>query len=247
MNSLRYLYIVILFIFLSGGCDKKPEAPTKLVVILYDISGSTAQQPVRTAYLENSRPIFSRINHGDALYAALISHRSLAQLMFLVSYSAPPFVPKTDNPLYREAEKKKADLDLQAKKDSLLEVVRSVLFDTTIIPRTEIMDALQVAARVFRSVPRQKNVLVVMSDMIEDSRQYNFDREKLTPGRITEIIHNEQDAQRLPDLRDVKVYIVGATANTQRYYQIRDFWSQYFAACGATLVDYGAALVDFKE
>src|SRR5437867_9123645 len=103
-------------------------------------------------------------------------------------------------------------------------------------PATDVIDAMQLAERVFSTYEGNQKLLVVFSDMIEESRRYNFTTEKLTAARIGQIIANEQDAGRLPDLQGVEVCVVGAGATTSgglpadKLLTIREFWIQYFKA-----------------
>jgi lysophospholipase L1-like esterase len=86
--------------------------------------------------------------------------------------------------------------------------------------------------------------------MIEDSSEYNFEKERLSDKRIAEIIAAERVKKRLPDLKGVKVYVTGAKAPTrEQFYNIQNFWLRYFKECGAELPkeNYGSALLSFDE
>jgi hypothetical protein len=250
MKTLCYLFLAFPFTLVFLSCTKEPLPNPRIFVILYDISGSTASEQIRSTYIENSRIIISRLTHGDAFYAALISDRSIAELRFPISISLPPLTHKTDNPLYKLAEEKKANELLALMKDSLLNVIQSLLLQDRRIPRTEIMGALQIAGKIFKSYSYKKKVLVLMSDMIEDSHSYNFTKENLTQDRIQVIITTEGDNGRLPDLQDVKIYVTGASApNQAKYHQIAKFWAAYFEASKALFSSerYGAAMIRFDE
>ena len=115
--------------------------------------------------------------------------------------------------------------------------------------KTEIISALHVAERVCKSFSLPRKILVIMSDLIEDSELYNFAREELSDKRTEEIIRREREAHRLPDLTNVRVYVAGALAKTERYYKVRSFWINYMQAYGGAMSKekYGAALVSFEE
>lgn len=78
---------------------------------------------------------------------------------------------------------------------------------------------------------------MIMSDMIEDSATYNFQKEKLTDARIDQIIEHEKAKGLLPDLNNVQVYAVKSATQQSRevYESIERFWLRYFKECGATL------------
>src|SRR5438445_12498826 len=108
-------------------------------------------------------------------------------------------------------------------------------------PATDVIDAMQLAERVFSTYEGNQKLLVVFSDMIEESRRYNFATEKLTASRIGQIIANEQEAGCLPDLEGAEARIVGAGETTSgglpadKLLKIRDCCSQYFQPTEATL------------
>jgi hypothetical protein len=89
-----------------------------------------------------------------------------------------------------------------------------------------------------------------MSDMIEDSGEYNFEIENLTDKRIGDIISREKNRNLIPDLNGIKIYVVGALSkNLKQYYRVQNFWLRYFKECGANLIkdNYGSALINFNE
>lgn len=117
-------------------------------------------------------------------------------------------------------------------------------------PTTEIMGALVPAQQVFASFPNYpRKILVIMSDMIEESLRYNF--HKKPPGKkdVDRIIDAEKKQNFLPDLKGVKVYVVGAGGkSSEDMPKIKVFWLAYFRACGAELnpANYGADLVELE-
>ncbi|MCD6116125.1 hypothetical protein J7K93_03845, partial [bacterium] len=152
---------------------------------------------------------------------------------------------------FQKPEKKLFNKRFHFLKDSLLTVAEKTIKDYhRKIFKTEIMGALQTAERVFMSYDQHRKVLVIMSDMLEDSKLYRFTKENLTDTRITSIISAEEENKRIPDLKGVKVYVTGAIAgNSQKYFQVRNFWYKYMEKCGAVLSheNYGSNLIRFDE
>ncbi len=249
-------HILMLVILLSISCEifdgKKSteKSSSKIVCILFDLSLSTASSDVRHAYAKDLKLIMKNMNPGDVMVGGLITEKSISELEFSIQFEFPSFKPTTDNILMRQAEARKFDSTFQEIKDSLQVVAQNTILDfNKRILKTEIMSALQVVERVFKSYPDLRRVLVVMSDMIEDSKFYNFYHENLTKNRIRKIIENEREQGRLPDLQNANVYVVGAMANnTNKFLNIRNFWIDYFKACGANLTEenYGTAMIKFK-
>ncbi len=58
--------------------------------------------------------------------------------------------------------------------------------------KTDILSSLHVAERVFKQYKNKKNILVIFSDMIEESDDYNFKNVQKTKKRIEEIIRKEK-------------------------------------------------------
>jgi len=238
------------------GCSNGAKSPintaSKTVCVLFDLSETTNKPEIRRAYVDNFKLVANRLTHGDAIAVALITEFSARELRLLFQHEFPRFDPGSDKTdLQIKAYTSTLERAMERVRDSLNTLVYSVLMDTSRkIMRTDIMTSLQVAERVFKTSQQPRKILVILSDMIEDSDAYNFEREELTERRIANIIGQEKNRNRMPQLPDVKVYVAGASAeNAARYERIRAFWLEYFKAAGATLLpeNYGAALVDFKE
>ncbi len=249
----KFLTFLILFcsfmFFTSCNSNKISEPTTKVICVLFDLSETTNTPEIRRTYLDKFKLILSKMNHGDAIEAALITERSVSELNLPIEHSFPLFSPTVDTDLMIKAQKRIADSLLQVQKDSLLKVADSVLFNPPRrILRTEILSSLQVAERMLSSFPQQKKILVIFSDMIEESRTANFAREDLSDAQIKSIIKRLKQSGPLPGLKNVKIYVAGAAhPNTDKYNQIRNFWFAYFKETGANLVHYGAALIRFDE
>jgi hypothetical protein len=112
---------------------------------------------------------------------------------------------------------------------------------------TDILGAVYIAERVFAKYEGEK-ILVVMSDMVHESSQYNFKKNVPKGEDVERIISEEREERGLPNLENVKVYVVGAFADdTDKMIALRRFWSSYFSSCGAVLKDFGHTLMDFEK
>jgi hypothetical protein len=111
---------------------------------------------------------------------------------------------------------------------------------------------MQLAEKAFQSragVAAKARLLILLSDMVEESARYNFRKENLTPARITTLVEAERKAGHLPVLNGVQVWVSGAGGTVpEKFVQIQNFWIQYFRAAGADLRKsrYGAGLMDFS-
>lgn len=147
----------------------------------------------------------------------VITDNPLAQSTFPVneSFEMPTFT--TDNPLIVNSGMKKHEESLRVRRDKIMQTIESIVSDSSRkINQTRILDSMQLAERVFNTYSRPSKVLVIFSDMIEESDRYNFQRQKVTEVTIASILKEEKQKGRLPDLKGVKVYVVGAGASNYK-------------------------------
>jgi hypothetical protein len=257
MRIFKLFFLILLVFLFSFSCEKIKTEDKKLqqktVVVLFDLSGSTKE--LRNIYLNSFKKILSSITHGDVIVAAKITDSSITEPEIPVKEEFPEFIPRdkmgnpTDNEFLIRKAKKEADVKLANKKDEIVKTIKNFLFRVS-TKKTDIMSSLHIAERIFKTYNGDKSILVIMSDMVEESDVYNFKKEKLIQRRIQEIINNEKTKNRLPDLHNVKVYVVAAGApSAEEYFFIQNFWLKYFKECGANLAkeNYGSALIQFDE
>ncbi len=244
-------FICLALIFNGCKSTKSGINNSKIICVLFDLSETTNTTSIRNAYLQNFKTIVNTLHPGDAIKVALITEKSISEQFLSIELELPLFEPGTDNPMLIKGERKIAEEEAGVKKDSIIAVADSVLLKSNRkIMNTEILSSLDIAERIFKSFPQPRKILVIFSDMIEDSKNYNFARENLKPSRIEQIINNEKRKNLIPDLNKVKVYVAGANAkSTDRFNKIQNFWLEYFKETGANLApeNYGAALIRFDE
>ena len=237
------MFFMVLF---GSACS---FAASKSVFVLFDVSKSTLGS--RKEYLEGFKKILdirsheeagqSRLGLQDAIAADIITANSL-------STSEMPIEHEFNYSFWSGLNETYYGYKSIAVKKELAEKAKRLLSGRP-AGGTDIFNSLRLAERVFKRFKRGKSVLVIFSDMIEQSGPYDFDRDNLTGRRITEII-DQQRAMGLPDLRGVIVYVAGARAATpSRFLKIRNFWIRYFRACGAVLEpdNYGRAFMGISK
>lgn len=242
--------ILICFLLLILNCAPAEKYQSKVIVALLDLSESTNQPQIREKYAEAFREVLGKIADGDSLVVALITERSIRELEIPIKEDFPAFKSEFVN-LLEDEEQVNANAAREKKIEALAKQAEALLQDKTRkIIKTDIMSSLQVAERVFGSYKQPRKALIIMSDMLEDSADNNFEKEVLTEKRSSAIMAKEKGRNRIPDLKDVKVYIVGAQAPTlDQYYGVQAFWLNYFKECGAIAQkkDYGSGLVTFEK
>jgi hypothetical protein len=238
--------ILITFFSSSVSCLAGKNDP-KLIYVLFDLSGSVKPER-RESYARWFNSILDREdaikNDGDRIVVEAIRDRSAVQATYLVNQAFPDYSPFTDNKLRHKAEFNKIREEM--KKD-----VKALLTEQKGSKTTEIISALIPAQQIFESYPEYgRKILLIMSDMLEESPNYNFDRRPPDERKTKKIIALEKKKNRLPQLTGITVYVAGAGGrSTEQMRKVKNFWLEYFKACGARLEphNYGAGLARFEE
>jgi hypothetical protein len=228
----RYILAFFVFIFLIVPIND--ALAKKVIFVLFDISGSTIND--RNLYYQSFNATLQTIEQGDILIADEITDNPLAQSQFPIrfksSWQENLFIFKGKLRKFQTEALKKAHHILMEEKSSSW---------------TDIFGSMYITERVIKTYKSNKKILVIMSDMIQDSSNHHFNRIRFTPRKIEKIIASEKK-RGLPDLQGVRVYVIGARArNTQRMQELRNFWIEYFNSCGAELrnENYGHGALEF--
>jgi len=251
MKKQHIALLLIFFLMIISCKGKVSEGAGKYVIILFDLSESTAKKDIRTAYVNGFRKVMDSLDQGDILVAACITDKSIQQMEPIIDFRYPKFKPKTDNILLSQSEKKKFDEEVNLARQEAIRKVEELLLGGDNRPKilkTDIMSSLALAANMMKRNKEERRILVIFSDMIEDSEIYNFEKLNLTSAIINEIIEKEKKADRIPNLEGVDVYIIGPQAqNYDKYISIKKFWSEYFKEARANLIEYTGIFLGLKE
>ena len=228
-----------------------PSANDTAVYVLFDISGSTNSAQVRESYLRDLDAIQGDlVSHGGVLRGDVIGSEALNTSTVPINVTFEPY--DTFHKLQTTDERH--NKQIRDVTEALQKQVKSTLDDAAPSSATAIMASLDFAAKILNGDQlrnAKRKALIVFSDMIEESPQYNFTRENLTDSRIRAIVSAERAAGRLPDLHGVEVWKAGASAehlSDERSRQLQEFWIEYFKASGAELKadHYGSTLLNFS-
>jgi hypothetical protein len=213
-----------------------------VVCVLFDLSQSARN--VRDAYQSDFQKVVEDLSGGELVLGAGITDHSLATGKFEIDRGIPKYNAFIDSKLtFRKK--------LQNARVALKEDARRLLGSQS-TATTDLTGAMQLAEKAFQSSASSSakvRILILFSDMVEESARYNFRKDRLTPARITTIVEAERRAGRLPTLNGVQVWVSGAGGTApEKFLQIQDFWIQYFSIAGADLRKsrYGAGLMDFS-
>lgn len=238
----------LLCLFSLSACEgqKDPSELSKNVTVLVDFSASTKN--ARPYYSDAWKKIMTKVKLNDHIFVWKISAHSAMEPAALIDEAFIPAEPPKNNFQKRQAAQSMLK-KIEEAKDNILMIMDS---ETKFSGRTAIFDSLQVVERSFKNNKRDRSMLVIMSDMIEDSR-YNFERENLTDTRVEAIMENLKQKQLIADLAGATVYVVGASATgtkaNEKFNQVKKFWLRYFKETGANLPEenYGSTLIGFHE
>jgi hypothetical protein len=223
--------------FWKFGKDKKEP---RVMAVFVDMSGST-NRARRTLYRNAFEKIYQNLQQGDRIIVGTITGRSYIDFKPVVDAE----IPKQSvwvNRISYEQNMAKTKKNIQTEVEKLLSRRRGT-------PHTEIINSLNIADKIFHNEKRQK-ILIILSDMVQDSKEYNFERVKVTNQYTSQIIRKRREQNLIPKLNSVKVYVAGASAaDPKKFRSIEKFWNRYFVACGAdfSLHRYGHSLLEFEK
>jgi hypothetical protein len=245
---LRYIFIGafllgIQWTWSAEAFGKSESSPpnSRAITIFVDMSGST-KEARHTIYKEAFDKIYQNLREGDRVVVGIINSRSYIDFKPTVDAEIPK---KTllDNRL--QYEKK-----MKSSREKIQKEVNRLLSSTQGTPLTEILDSLNIVDTIFQKEKERQRILVILSDMIQESRDYNFERERITDEYINRVITYRQRNNLMPKLTGTKVYVVGASAvDSDRFRAIQNFWARYFTKSGADFspLRYGHSLISFEN
>jgi len=219
-----------------GDNGKRP----RVIVILVDMSGST-NHARQTVYREAFDKIYPSLDQGDRILVGTITGRSYID-----------FKPAVDVEIPRKSlwtNRIRFEREVTETKDRVRQEVETLFSRKKGTPRTEILNSLNIADTIFHEEERDK-VLVIFSDMIQDSQEYNFATVDVTKDYIDQVIHYRQKNKLIPDLKNVKVYVAGASGkDSAKFRSVERFWTCYFEKSGADFSPhrYGHSLISFEK
>ena len=218
------------------GCTT--SHPARVIVVFVDVSGSVKDFLV---YRDAWTKIGAALQPGDRLILGQISDRTYTGFRPMLDYEMPRFSYWRDNKLIYEKEGKVLQATFTSALDRSLAAPRS--------QRTDIFGALLEAEKIFKG-DRRLGTLILLSDMLEDYGEYNFEKQRFTDAFQQQAIADAAREGRLPDLSGARVYVAGASAQTTgRACDVQKFWLAYIKAANGRLSreNYGPALMNFGE
>lgn len=208
------------------------------VIIFLDFSGSIKSNERALFQRAIETQIIPSLSAGDRLLIAPIHDKTLTEFRPLVQAILPAkreFSGWLDNVLKYNRQVKEVDAQVLDLKNKIKTEVADVLGRRYASPYTDIFSSLLIAQKLFHDEARRK-VLVLMSDMIEDTPEYNFEKIAWSPSGVEKLLAELEAKAFIPKLHGVCVYVSGASAKTATLAQdIARFWEAYFRRTGADM------------
>ena len=233
-----------LAIFTLTSCNwfrsRQLTETTKTVVVLVDRSASTGRD--RALYQRAAKAVIEGLKPGDRLIASPITEASANDFRDYLDASLPaPLAPLRlwDVPQKYAAEKQAWEEQYKTKMNQIRQATDKLLEAPSGSPKTRIFESLRITAQILASEHRPVKVVVVLSDMLEDSNEADFEAMQLSDAAIAKELARQQQQQIVPDLRGVRVFVAGASGEPlERAAALERFWRRYFQEAGA-LIDPG--------
>lgn len=245
--------LIALAILVSASCNffqgQGSKANSTAIIVLIDRSASTDQD--RALYKRAVDDVLNKLKPGDRLVAAWITESSASDFRNYLDESLPPPLPPMriwDVPAKYNRTKQAWEQQDKTETEKMRDGMARLLSFPSASPETGIFESLRIAGQIFASEPRPHKVLIVLSDMVEDSREAHFDKMRLDDTAIAKEIALQQREHVMPNLRGVHVYVAGALGEPmQRSADVERFWKRYFHQAGAQLDpgDYSRAVPNF--
>jgi hypothetical protein len=220
--------------FLTGwGCSGERE-PDVLIVAFFDVSKSA--EDLHPYFISDFQKVL-QVAKEDPRFILIMADRITAKTEETARFPARARLEASGgwlaNPL---KERKKREQELQG----ALNEVKTMLQQRAL--QSDILSAFRSARKVFESFKRTKyKMLIIFSDMIEQTEKYDFVSMKLDERTIQRVIQKEQQQGLIPDLQGVMVWIVGIGADEeggiprQKVRELERFWVAYLRAAKADI------------
>lgn len=244
LGSIRLLVAAAVACCLAG-CGGSNKPPLTRLLLLFDVSGSTSGPRIRGHFRkELTDKVIPTLQPDMELVAGLITGNTLRDADLRVRVLVPAG-SWTDSP--RRTKREMRNMREKAVQ-GCTEIIAKGYSDAS-----DLMNAFRFAETVLKGESKAKiSILVVFSDMVEQTSRYDFLKERLTQERIQEIIETERKAGRLPDLKGIDVWVTGLGCSLKadslnKEEEVKAFWLAYFHACGARTSKHrlGASLINF--
>lgn len=237
----RLLFLILGGVLLATGYPSSSLAtthPGTELIIFVDFSGSIRKEDKKSYEQDLIKRVVPSLSAGDRILVAPITERTLTDFRPLIEVdfpAKPSFNGFMQNAMTYNRQMKEVETEVTRLKEELAGQVGAMFKQHFASPRTDIFNAIVLAQKLFTDEGRAK-VLVLMSDMVEDSQPYNFYRLQWGPDTVEKLLGELDSHGLIPDLSGVCLYVAGASADSaEMAHRVSNFWTMYFQRTKANM------------
>lgn len=256
-----FLFLGAIGLLTLGGCDTGTHQRLNCICLI-DYSGSLPEQTLRRYVEVISSEVYSRLGERDRLVVIPIDEGAKTEAVKLVyddrvehkfTFYTDGYAHAHDSLLLRLREYAQAkgpeiaSILLRQKtlreKYTYLSDIFAALEQAAALEEQNDPDTFWAGIKRFVTGAKRiesTNVLLIFSDMIQESRECSFAApDSCPPSKVGIILEKLQAENRIPDLHGWKVFVNGRTGkDNEQVENIQNFWAQYFKDAGASLLAY---------
>ena len=213
----------------AGGWTGEPT----LYVVLVDVSASRPKGMIDEGE-KFVRALCSKLHFGDKVAMLQIQQDGLTD---------NPHPPRFDDemPLSKDPSSP-TGVEIQSLKDEISNTAERIptvfhVPDGRSNGYTDIMATLDLAGQTMSGDPRQRKVIIILSDMLQSTPQPGFEFENLERMPGQQWIGKQVKSGTMPDLAGACVLVVGPNSGTSDATKIIGFWKDYLMGAHASLSD----------
>lgn len=243
-SPLVWLAAIIIF---ANACQKTPP-PSTAVVALVDLSGSIPSETVDFYATTLTSVVWEKLTSRDRLVVLPVDSEaeSKSEPLFSRDLSRTDFSDPKDGFAHKEEKERARVLDFMTKESPALKesVVSAAGRRKANRSATDLIGGLHAAVAAFPEQPNTKRVLLIFSDMVQESAELNIRQLAKTGEAGAETLAGQLVKRgRVPDLKGVSVVVVGAGEtgiggdNAAFFRAVRAFWKSVLSQAGASVDD----------
>jgi hypothetical protein len=197
----------------------------RFVVVLVDLSGSIPE-PDWAIYRQTYVSMVESLRRGDRMVLGTIGDAVMTRFVS----TADREYPNSGYLLKDMAQARSNDAFLVAEFDKLRQRKQE--------QRTEILDSMVIVRQLLDSDKDRRPVILLLSDMLEDSSTSRFEVVTLTDAAIVQLIGVLRKRNTFPSFKSSAVFVAGAKApNAAKAAEVERFWRRYFEESGVAAAD----------
>lgn len=245
-------------LFCTYSCDTKSRLNC---VCLIDYSGSLTEETLKSYSEIITNTIFKNLNDVDRLIVIPIDEGAKTQAIKIAyeDLSAIDFSKATDGFTHKQDSiKKRISTHVETKLVALYdEIINQKKLRKQFTDKTDIISAMEQVQLLLEN-PKEdnflttlsnfvfgkpklipENVIIIFSDMIQESTDFNFAQLPDDATRFDEVLENLIQNKRIPDLKLCSIFVDGRTGKSNSQVEnIKNFWIAYFKNSGGNLISY---------